>query len=130
MKKKQTIFALILFVVLIVGAIIALKLLSPESVLGDKTITLVVNHYSGNNSQFLIDTDAEFVRGALEPGNYISGEESDYGLWVKTVDGETADETLQQWWGYTVNGIDAMYGVDEQIINDGDIVEFTLNEGY
>ena len=49
---------------------------------------------------------------------------------MTTVDGETADADQEQWWGYTVNGEFAEYGVDEQPINDGDVYVFTLNVGY
>ena len=49
---------------------------------------------------------------------------------VTSVDNETADSSKEQWWGYTVNEEMSNYGVDTQPINDGDVYEFKLNEGY
>ena len=47
-----------------------------------------------------------------------------------TVDGETADESEQQWWGYSVNGTFAELGVDSQPVADGDVYDFVLNVGW
>ena len=79
---------------------------------------------------FIINTDEEYLRGALEQEELVSGNETEFGLYLLTVDGETADESKQQWWGYTVNGEFAEYGVDEQPVADGDVFVFTLNEGW
>ena len=35
-----------------------------------------------------------------------------------------------QWWGYNVNGTLAEYGVDGQVVTDGDVYDFTLNVGW
>lgn len=129
MKKKSAIILVIVLVVLIAAALIAWKTLSPEASEGAKTITVNVHHLDGSEKTYTVHTDAEFVRGALEP-DIISGEEGPYGLTIYTVDGETADESLQQWWGYDVNGEMAMYGAESQVINDGDVLDFTLNEGW
>lgn len=130
MKKKTAgIFAAVL-VLLILGALLAWKCLAPEAGAGEKTVTVNVHHLAGEVKSFTVKTDSEFVRGALEPEGIIAGPDESYGMWVTTVDGETADESLQQWWGYDVNGETAMYGVDSQPINDGDVIDFILNEGY
>ena len=47
-----------------------------------------------------------------------------------TVDGETADESKQEWWGYSVNGAFAELGVDSQPVADGDVYDFVLNVGW
>ena len=60
----------------------------------------------------------------------IAGEESSYGLYVETVDGETADEGNQEWWCLTKGGEMWNYGVDDTQIEDGDAFEFTLTVGY
>ena len=60
----------------------------------------------------------------------IEGTESEYGLYVTTVDGETADESKQEWWGYSVNGTFAELGVDSQPVADGDVYDFVLNVGW
>ena len=70
------------------------------------------------------------MRGALEQEDLIEGTESEYGLYVLTVDGETADESKQEWWGYSVNGEFAELGVDSQPVADGDVYDFVLNVGW
>ena len=67
---------------------------------------------------------------ALEQENLIEGTESQYGLYVTSVDGEAADESKQEWWGYSVNGTFAELGVDSQPVADGDVYDFVLNVGW
>ena len=130
MKKKSAVILAVVLVVLIAGALIAWKALSPEASEGSKTITVNIHHLDGTEKTITVKTDAEFVRGALEPDGIIAGTEGPYGLTIYEVDGETADESLQQWWGYDVNGEMAMYGAESQVINDGDVLDFTLPEGW
>lgn len=130
MSKKSTVIAVILIIALLAGAFAAWKFLSPKAQEGDKTLTVNVHHLNGESRSFTIKTSAEFLKEALEPQGIIEGSEGPYGLWIETVDGETADESLQQWWGYDINGEMAMYGADEQTVADGDVIDFTLHEGY
>ena len=130
MKKKQGLIALGLFVLLAVGALTAYRCLAPKAQEGSKTITVNVDHLVGDDTTFTVSTDEEYLRAALEQEGLIAGVEAEYGLWLTTVDGETADESAQQWWGYNVNGEMALYGVDGQIVTDGDVYDFTLNVGW
>lgn len=93
-------------------------------------ITLKVVHGDGSEKEFPISTSAANLREALEAEGLIEGEESSYGLFVKTVDGETADDSKEQWWCLTKGGEMWNYGVDDTEISDGDTFEFTLTEGY
>ena len=101
-----------------------------ETQQGGKEITVNVDHLNGDDTTFTIHTDEEYLRGALEQEDLIEGTESEYGLYVLTVDGETADESEQQWWGYSVNGTFAELGVDSQPVADGDVYDFVLNVGW
>lgn len=127
MKRKY--FTLILLAALLLASLFAARLSAPESE-GEKHITVAVEHLGGETREFNITTDAVYLRAALEEAGLIAGEEREYGLWVMTVDGESADESAQQWWGYTVNGETAAYGVESQPITDGDRCVFTLHEGW
>ena len=129
-KKKKTIIMAAALAVFIIAVVIAWAVIKPGAVQGSKRITVEVDHLEGKDGSFIILTDEEYLRGALEQEKLVGGEESAYGLFVTTVDGETADADQEQWWGYTVNGEFAEYGVDEQPINDGDVYVFTLNVGY
>lgn len=103
---------------------------------GSKTITVNVFDTVGSteaSNTATIATDEEYLRGALEQedsGISISGSESEYGLFVTTVDGVTADDSKQQWWCFTKGGEMLNTGVDSTPIADGDTYEITLTEGY
>ncbi len=95
-----------------------------------KNITLKVVHKDGSEKEFAIETDADNLRAALEQEKLVEGDESDYGLYVKTVDGETVDEANQEWWCLTKGGEMTTTGVDDTKIADGEAYEFTFTVGY
>ena len=102
----------------------------PEGNTETKGITFTVIHGDGTEKSFPLTTKQETLRGALEEAGLIAGEESQYGLFVKTVDGETADVSRQQWWCLTKDGQQHDLGVDSTIIADGERYAFTLTEGW
>ena len=130
MIKKSTLILYCLIVTLLVGAFTVWRAYKPTAQEGSKTITVNVDHLEGTDTTYTVSTDAEYLRAALEEESLIDGVEAEYGLWLTTVDGETADEDAQQWWGYDVNGEFALYGVDEQVVTDGDVYDFTLHVGW
>lgn len=93
-------------------------------------ITLVVVHGDGSQKEYTIATDAVTLREALEQEGLVEGTESEWGLYVLTVDGETVDEAQQQWWCLTKDGEMSMTGVDDTVIADGEHYEFTLTTGW
>lgn len=129
MKNKKTLIALIVLVVLVIGAFAAWKVNAPQGQTGDKTI-LVSVVVDTETSDFVIETDAEFLRGALEQAGLVEGTESEYGLYVTTVNGITADESQQQWWCFTRGGGTLETGVDTTPIADGEHYEITLTTGW
>ena len=96
---------------------------------GSKTITVDIV-VSGETTTHTITTEAEFLRGALEEKQLIAGDESEYGLFVKTVGGVTIDDANQEWWCFTKGGEALFTGVDTTPIADGDKFEITLTVGY
>ena len=83
----------------------------------------------GNETNFVVNTDKETVGDALLEQNLIEGEDGDYGLYVKTVNGITADyDTDQTYWAFYVNGEYASTGVDSTPVNEGDTYEFNLEK--
>ena len=101
-----------------------------EETAGSKTITVTVVHGDGTSNDITVSTDAENLRDALEAEGIIAGEDGPYGMFVQTVDGETADDGEQEWWCLTKGGEMWNYGVDDTEIADGDVYEFTLTVGY
>jgi len=54
-------------------------------------------------------------------GLTYSGTEGAYGLMIDTVNGETADYSVDaSYWSFNVNGEYCNYGIDQQPVNDGD----------
>ena len=129
-KTNKGVIALVIVLVLAVAALIVWQVTKPAPQQGGKEITVNIDHLNGDDTSYTIVTDAEYLRGALEQEDLIEGTESEYGLYVLTVDGETADESKQEWWGYSVNGAFAELGVDSQPVADGDVYDFVLNVGW
>ncbi len=130
-NNRTAIIAVAILLVLVVGAIIVWFATRPEAPeAGRATIVVSVTHGDGSEKEFTISTDAENLRGALEQENLIAGDEGEYGLYVKTVDGETADDAKQEWWCFTKGGEMLMTGVDTTPIADGEHYEITLTTGW
>jgi hypothetical protein len=70
------------------------------------------------------------LREALEDAGLIEGEDGTYGLWVTTVAGRTADEAKEEWWALYRNQEFSMTSVDDTPLEDGDVIEYRLMEGY
>ena len=92
---------------------------------GEKSFTFIVYDGNGNNTIFTVYTDEKTVGDALMKVGLISGENSDYGLYVKTVNGTTLDyDTDGKYWAFYVNGEYAVSGVDTTEITEGGLYEF------
>lgn len=93
------------------------------------TITVQVKGSDGNVTDFVIKTDEEFLRGALEQENLVEGDESEFGLYVKVVNGEKADYDADgAYWAFYKGDEYLMTGVDTTPIADGDLfrIEYTV----
>ena len=129
MKQKKTIIAVAVLAVLILASVLIWQGTRPETQTGDKTITVSVVTDT-ETTDFTIATDAEYLRQALEQENLVEGSESEYGLFVTTVNGVTADDSQQQWWCFTRNGEMVETGIDSTPIADGETYEITLTTGW
>lgn len=125
-RKKIIIGAVILIVLLAAFAVIY-AVFGPKAAQGSKEYILKVVDDNGETTEYTGHTDAEYLRGALEELEKsddltIEGEESDYGLFIDTVNGVTADYSKDKaYWALYVNGEYGNYGVDSQPLTDGDI---------
>lgn len=78
---------------------------------------------------FTLHTDAETIGEALLAHGLIAGEQGDYGLYIKYVNGIRADYDLdQRYWNFTKNGEYMMTGVDGTEIADGEVYELTYTK--
>lgn len=87
-----------------------------------KTITVEVVHKNGETKTFTITTQAETLRGALDQEKLVEGEEGQFGLYIKVVDGERADYDLDKaYWGVYKGDEYLMTGIESTKIADGDL---------
>lgn len=107
----------------VAGTTVAVSGEAVELGTGSKHFSLKVVDASGEESCFIIGTDETTVGEALQKLGLIEGEEGDYGLYVKTVNGITADyDTDGTYWAFYINGEYAMTSVD--------MTEITENTEY
>ena len=126
MKKRQGILAIAAFVVLALALFAVWRSVRPEASEGEKTVTVEVVHSGGDTASFTYQTNLESLGDLLEQEGLISGSEGAYGLFVDTVDGETADYGRDGgWWRLTCNGEDASTGADQVMLRDGDAYVWT-----
>lgn len=96
---------------------------------GSTKFNFTVVDKDGNETQFEIHTDKETVGAALLELDLISGDEGDYGLYVKTVNGITADYDVDQtYWAFYINGEYAMTGVDATNVTEGNSYTFKVEK--
>ncbi len=104
---------------------------SDVTVLGEGKVVFnfTVVDKDGNETKFEIHTDKTTVGDALLEHGLIEGEESEYGLYVKKVNGILADYDVDQtYWGFYVNGEYAMSGVDTTNIEEGKSYSFKVSK--
>ncbi len=96
---------------------------------GEKQFTFKVVDGEGNETVYTINTDKETVGDALLELELIEGEDGDYGLYVKKVNGIVADYDVDQtYWAFYVNGEYAMSGVDKTDIENGAEYSFKIEK--
>ena len=129
-NQKPLIIAAIVFVVLVVAGVVIWQVTAPKGTAGAKAYTLTVVDADGKETVHNLNTDEEMLGAALQDADLIEGEESEYGLFVTTVDGYTADDSVQEWWCFSKGGENLSTGVDTTPIADGDTFEATLKTGW
>ncbi len=87
---------------------------------GANAFNFTVTDYDGKETAFEIHTDKEFVGEALMELGLLEGDEGPYGIYVKTVNGITADfDKDGKYWAFYVDGEYALTGVDVTKIENG-----------
>ena len=96
---------------------------------GKTQFNFTVVDKDGKETAFDIHTDKTTVGDALLELGLIAGEEGAYGLYVKQVNGITADYDVDQtYWAFYVNGEYAMTGVDATNVEDGASYSFKVEK--
>jgi len=121
MMKNKKLWAGLLALILVIGAMTAIWLGSRETAVdGSKEITVSVVHKDAAEKIFRYTTDAEYLGQVLLKEGLIQGEEGPYGLMISTVDGETADWNVDKsYWALYIGTEYATTGADGIVLTDG-----------
>ena len=88
---------------------------------GEISFPLTIVHNDGTELNITVNTDQTVLGTALQDLGLIVGEEGPYGLYIKTVDGETLDYDKDgKYWAFYVNGEYALKGIDLTEIAEGE----------
>ena len=126
--KSIVISVILLCVIVFMG--VSYFMFRPKVVVGEKNISVTVVHKDGSKRELDITTDEQYLRMAVDPEGLVEGQESEYGLFLTTVDGETVDTANEEWWGIFKDGQLISFGIDKQPIRDGEHYSFEFITGY
>ena len=87
---------------------------------GATQFTFAIEGLAGDPVTVTVNTDAATVGAALLDLGLIAGEDGEYGLYVKTVNGETVDwDADGKYWAFYADGQYATAGVDSTQVEAG-----------
>ena len=131
--KTKKIVGIVVALVVIAAVVIAGFALQPKTQQGSKTVTIEVVNKAEQTTTYTVHTDAEYLKQVMDEADGLTyvGEEGEYGTMVNTVNGETADYSVDSsYWAFYVNGDYCNYGISEQPVADGDTfqIAYTISE--
>lgn len=98
---------------------------------GDTSFYFNVTDLDGTVTKFMVNTNKTTVGEALLEAGLITGDQSEYGLYVTAVNGVTADwATENAYWAFYINGEYAQTGVDATNITAGATYDFIKTISY
>ena len=108
----------------------AKALYTSDQTFGTGTKTVMVDVKAGEYSVTLtINTDRDILGDALLDHNLVEGENGQYGLYIKKVNGITADYDIDaSYWGFYKGGEYMMTGVDQTRISGGEHYELVYTK--
>ena len=97
---------------------------------GATSFTLKISDLEGNTVTATVNTDEEKVGDALQELGIIAGEMGSYGLYIKSINGITADYDKDgTYWAFYINGEYALTGADMTKIEAGSEYTFAIEKG-
>ncbi len=130
-KMKNTnkkLIAVVVVIAVVLGGFGLYKLLSPKGEEGNKEVTInVIVESESINFTDKYNTDEEFLQGLLEEKGDLNlvKKDTEYGPMVMGLKGYEVDDT-KEYFNINVNGEDAMTGIKEIPIKDGDVYTFEV----
>ena len=125
---KRTIAALLALAMLFVLTACGAKEEAPAA--DAVSFKVVVTDLDGKETTFEYSSNAASVGEALVAEGLIEGHETEYGLYIDTVNGITADwDADQTYWAFYINGEYATTGIDGTEIVADTTYSLTLTKG-
>ena len=125
MKRTLSLLLALIMVIALVGC--SAKKEAPSSAVSFK---VVVTDLNGNETAFQYTSSAASVGEALVAEGLIEGHETEYGLYIDTVNGITADwDNDQTYWAFYINDEYATTGIDGTEIVADTTYGLTLTKG-
>lgn len=105
-------------------------LYTEDTELGEGAIAVKVEVQAGDKSiTFTVHTDKDNLGAALMDNKLVEGDQSEYGLYIKKVNGIKADfDTDGAWWGIFKDGEMTPTGADTTMIADGEHYELVYSK--
>lgn len=122
-NNKKLYWSIAILIAFVAVFITVFFIFRPKPIEGEKAITIEVIDNNQKSTLYNVNTDAEFLLGAMEDTENLTfnGTEGEYGLMIEVVNGLSAVYDKDgAFWGFNVNGEFCQYGVTEQPVADGD----------
>lgn len=129
-NSKKAVLSLVILAAVIAALLCVYQFTKEKPVEGQKNVTIHVVHKDQSVRDFEVSTTREYLGEVLKDEGLAEGEDGAYGMYITTVDGETADEAGQEWWCITKGGGRLDTSADQTPVMDGDEYELTLTAGY
>lgn len=129
-KKPFILIACILVAAALMFGIYLKNKPEAEPTTGKKHVTVEVVDDTGKVSEYVTDTDAEYLKGLMDElmkttDFTYEGSISEYGLYINSINKlEAKYDDNGAYWAIYVNGEYGQYGADAQPVNDGDVFRF------
>jgi len=127
MEKRNLFIAVVIFAVIILSGFGTYNYYQQES--EKATVTLIIDYHSlkeNDTYENVRMTEGSTVLDLLEKKTDAITENTEYGKMVVSINGISQDASANLWWTYTINGEYAALGAETQVLNDGDVIQWTL----
>lgn len=128
-KKTKALIGLIVMFVIFAGIGYYFQQKGNENL---KHITIeVISKRDNYEKTHDVKTEKENLGDVLKETKIVDKyEDSQYGMYIKSVDGLADDVTQQYWWAILVNGESATSGADALVLEDEAKYTLELKQGY
>ena len=128
MSKKGIKLLIIAAAVIVLLAVIILAV-KPAGMFGIKKVTIEVRK-NETAKEYVVKTTRDNLADVLTDNDIVEGEDGEYGLYILSANGYTADSSKEEWWGLYKSGEMLMTGANDTPVENGDHFEVVLETGY